>query len=165
MKPTLIPLAMLVLAGCAIAPPEPQIAVAFDQEHASRLLAPGPNSVKGSALIRQRGGGVVTCAGRPVALVPATAYARERMVALYGNAERGASSSGWQGASPAGYKESVRLTVCDAQGFFGFDQVADGEFFVTTSITWSVGNSVQGGNLMQRTVVMGGRMANLVLAP
>jgi hypothetical protein len=153
----------MALAGCAT--PSPPISTPFDQEHATRLLAPGPNTVKGSALIRQRGGGVVTCAGSAVALVPATAYARQRMVAIYGNAERGALGSGWRGDSPTGYRENIRLTVCDAQGFFGFDQVADGEFFVTTSIRWSVGNSAEGGNLMQRTLVMGGKTTSLVLAP
>lgn len=36
----------------------------FSKEETSRLASPGINSIKGSSLMRQVGGGVVTCAGQ-----------------------------------------------------------------------------------------------------
>src|SRR5690606_36651641 len=87
------------LAGCAqlplgpFGPTEPaapvgtvyRIDTAYDKTLAARLLSNGPNTVTGSASVRQRNGTVVTCAGQTVYLVPATDYARIRVRALYGS--------------------------------------------------------------------------------
>lgn len=162
--------ATVLLAGCA-APQKFSSTVPFDAEQARALLVDGSNSVRGSALIRQRAGGVVTCAGRDVALIPATTYADEKLNALYGNTERGFNrASGGKRLSaegePAEYRQLIRRTTCDAQGFFKFDKVADGSFYVVTAITWQVNDYVQeGGGLMQRVTLSGGNTKELVLAP
>ena len=79
------------LAGCAVAPHQVTLNNQFDAGLAERLLQPGVNIVEGSALIRQQGGGVVTCAGQGVSLIPRTAYAAERHQYLWGNVTRGYS--------------------------------------------------------------------------
>jgi hypothetical protein len=116
--------------------------------------------------MRQQGGGVVTCAGQPAWLIPATNYAIERLGYIYGGGESGANR--FQGflfsPDPSEYRSSMRSTKCDAQGNFAFEEVADGEYFVTTSVQWVVNYAQQGGNLMQRLRVGNGKIANVVMS-
>lgn len=141
----------------------------FNPEEAQRMLQPGINTISGSALIRQNGGGVVNCAGLPVRLIPKTAYALERFRAIYGNTFRGyraASSLGFIFSPdyPA-YQQHTRHTLCDAQGHFTFKDVADGDYLITTTIVWQVANSIQGGALMQAVSVHNGDSQEVVLSP
>jgi len=139
----------------------------FDSENAKKLLEDGPNTIKGSAVVRQGRGEVVSCAGRPVYLVPATAYADERMRIVYGRLDHGFSNNRQTFENePVGYKELVRETRCDAQGYFAFRSVADGTFYVASQITWSAGSySTKGGSLMKRVTVSNGDTKEIVLAP
>ena len=133
------------------------------------MLAPGSNALRGSAFLLQRGGGVVTCAGRPVDLTPATAYASERMSWIYGPPKEGYVSARalthytFSPDEPE-YVTLSRRTKCDAQGKFEFDGVADGTFFVTTFVAWAVGREVQGGTLAQRVTLSGGKVANIIIS-
>jgi hypothetical protein len=43
--------------------------------------------------------------------------------------------------------------------------IADGEYFVTTRVTWTISDIPQGGLLMQRVSVKNGETADIVLAP
>ena len=166
----LIAAASLALAGCATMAPAPvvyHVQAKFDQDQATRLVQDGKNTVKGSAFMRQRGGGVVTCAGNSVFLIPATAYAVERFQFLYGTTTSGTNAHRKQFQfvpDPPGYMSTVKATKCDAQGAFIFEGVADGEFFVQTTVAWQVGSSLQGGNLMQRVRVEGGKATSLILS-
>lgn len=166
---SLIALTGVLGLGCAQVVPPVRISAPLDLTAAQQGLATGPNTIAGSALIRQAGGGIVTCAGADVSLIPATEYATQRMLAIYGS-----DQSGYRPARmgrlqfdpdlPA-YWETTRRVVGDAQGAFEFDHVADGSFFVATSITWLVGRSVEGGSLMQRVTVIGGERKRVVLSP
>lgn len=162
----------VMLSGCQTAPQKLSVSSAFDSAQAQSLLVEGPNNIRGSALIRQRGGGVISCAGREVVLVPATTYASERIGALYGSVARGYNPAGIGGrrfsfdGEPLEYRQLQRRTMCDAQGFFKFEKVASGTFYVITVITWEVGNSPhEGGALMQRVSLTGGESQEVVLAP
>lgn len=143
----------------------------FDEAAAKRMLEAGKNKITGSALVRQNGGGTVTCAGQQVTLIPATEYARERIRAIYSNEVSGYISA--FGAKTykfipdvPNYQLNTKTAVCDAQGFFSFPDLADGEFFVTTWITWQVNAYVpEGGGLMKRISLKGGKTENIVLAP
>lgn len=139
----------------------------FDATAAMQMLAVGTNTIEGSALIRQQGGGVVTCAGEEVTLVPVTEYATERMMAIYGSDQRGYRGSGLLKFTPddPAYYSASRTVLGDAQGNFLFDKVADGDFFVTTTVTWTAGYARQGGVLMQRVKVTGGETKRIVLSP
>lgn len=167
--------AALLLTACAQPPTTAPTAPApillqteFNATEARRLMADGVNMVKGSAFMRQRGGGVVTCAGAQVYLIPATEYAKRRMMILYGTAAESGSNSRRADVKfdpdPPEYQTLAKTTRCDAQGAFTFDRVADGEFFVVTQVSWQVAGRLQGGNLMHRVRVTGGQVANLVLS-
>lgn len=156
-----------LLAGCATPKPVPLVA-SFNAQEARELIKPGVNILSGSALIRQNGGGVVTCAGLPVELFPKTAYATERVKAIYGNTLRGFNSVENQFKFTPDYPEYIQLsrqTLCDAQGHFEFSDVADGDFFVFSAIVWQAGGAPQGGALMQAVSVRGGDSKQLVLSP
>lgn len=156
-----------MLAGCA--PQKPiTIHAPFDAGEAGALTRKGVNMISGSALIRQNGGGVVTCAGLPVLLVPQTAYATERVRAIYGNTNRGYNPITRRLAfspDPSTYMQMTRETLCDAQGNFSFPDVADGSFYVISVISWTVANSPQGGSLMQFVNVSDGQSQQVVLSP
>lgn len=160
----------LALAGCAAPKPAaPSIELPpFNEGQARALMQAGNNSVKGSAVIRQNGGGAVTCAGAPVYLVPLTDYARTRFQTLYGNDERGfrpayMPPSKLDPQQVSLYQLYMHVSRCDAQGFFAFKNVADGEFVVATAVVWM--NGKQGGTLMQRVRLSEGRTVEVVLSP
>lgn len=164
----------LALSGCATTRPVP-VTKAFDANQAQYMLRRGTNIVTGSALIRQNGGGVVTCAGTEVSLVPATDYATERMQILYRSTNKGYLSAGapnWinppsvPAETDSRYLSLSRRTICDAQGKFEFADVADGSYYVTTAVLWRIGYNVQGGNLMQRVDLPGSSPVHqVVLTP
>lgn len=161
-----------IVSGCANSPRAHLLSSDFDAATAQRLVAPGTGAVKGSALIRQQGGGVVTCAGNSVWLVPVTSYATERINALYVNGERGYNPAGFSGRKPMfspdipDYQRLRREARCDAQGFFRFDEVAEGNFYVITAIMWQVNQYMpEGGSLMQLVRVGPKANVDIVLTP
>ena len=162
---------LIFVAGCASSNqpliPTQEISAPFDVAQASQQLLPGPNFVKGNAFMRQRGGGVVTCAGQVVHLIPATPYAKARFFALYNTNEAGVNiGRNFRFVpDPPEYYTKTREVKCDSQGNFTFERIADGDFFVATQVSWQVGNSTEGGNLMQRVTLSGGQTISLVLAP
>jgi hypothetical protein len=159
--------AVLIASGCAIQQPARPIfpiSAQFDFAEAKRLMSDGRNTIRGNAFLRQRGGGVVTCAGSPVFLVPATAYARERIERIYGERTITTLSNPIFEPDPSEYRATTKNTKCDAQGNFVFERVADGEFFVTTQVLWEIAHTVQGGAVMQRVIVKDGQVVNIVIA-
>jgi len=124
--PIALVVAVAVLAGCVTPPRQVTLTSSFDADAAKALLGPGKNSVKGNAFLRQTGGGVVTCAGSEVSAIPVTAYATERMQALYGDLRNGFSQQNIVFApNLPEYSLLLKTTTCDSQGFFKFDGVAD----------------------------------------
>lgn len=63
------------------------------------------------------------------------------------------------------YHELVLSTTCDGQGNFRFENVADGDFYVVTAITWETAYTYEGGPLMKRVSLQGGETVRVVLAP
>ncbi len=164
----LLALACASFLGACAAPVVVNVGVPFDAAAAQRMLADGPNTVRGNAFLRQRGGGVVTCAGAEVVLVPATAYAQRVFAALYGTSAGAAMQApNTVDIQPKSvqFSKLLRRTQCDAQGNFVFERVADGDWFVETTITWVVGNSPQGGPIMRRVSVAGGSSVTVIVAP
>lgn len=157
-----------MLVGCAAPPQRVVLNYPFDAAAAAALLRPGPNTITGSALMRQVGGGVVTCAGIPVRLIPATDYAERRMNVLYGSGRYVPITKQrvvFEPEEPA-YIQQQRVSTCNAQGFFRFDGVADGSYFIISVITWRVGEyNLQGGGLMAKIQVRGGETLDVTLAP
>lgn len=169
-------LAVTLIAGCAIPTKEIKQNSQFDKELAKKLLAEGKNTIKGSALMRQVGGSTVTCAGNKVLLVPVTHYAEERMQHIYGNTISGTRfhQKNLVEGKPVfvnedpDYRKLTKEVTCNAQGFFNFEKVSDGDFFVVTEISWKANPSIdipEGGLLFKRVRVNGGEEVDVVLAP
>ena len=76
------------LAAC-VTPKPVTISQQFNAGDVAWSKAKGTNSLSGEAFLRQQGGGVVTCAGAVVVLVPVAPYSTERMMARYGSATSG----------------------------------------------------------------------------
>jgi hypothetical protein len=61
----------------------------------------------------------------------------------------------------------MRQTTCDAQGYFAFDHVPDGSFYVAAEVVWKAnGNSFiyEGGALMKPVTLKGGESTKLTLS-
>lgn len=171
---TLLFLAPLFLAGCAqFGQFDP-----FGTQNAAALSTPiapaevewsrksGANTVSGTAA-RKSGDTRYTCAGQSANLVPDSAYARARMKAIFGNETRGmrAASLGpvkFEKDDPL-YVSTLRTTRCDVSGSFTFPRVPDGIWYVTSSVKWQNGSQTEGGSMMQRIDVRGGRLVKVSL--
>jgi hypothetical protein len=168
MKPAALCLGLiLAVAGCA----------QFGQQATalSTPLAPsevdwarrsGANTVSGIALIKA-GNTNHTCAGQSANLIPDSAYARARMTAIFGNTTRGmrAASAGaakFERDDPL-YVSTLRTTRCDVSGSFSFARVPDGVWYVTSSVKWQGASQVEGGSMMRRVDVRGGRLVMATL--
>lgn len=170
MKMKIAVLLSILLTGCATQ--QVTLKSTFNEKEASVLMEEGKNTIKGSALIRQNNGGTVTCAGKPVYLAPVTESASERILHFYKNTERGympilaaRNESAFANDDPK-YAKYTRNVTCDAQGFFKFEKVADGSFYVVTNIQWRTNPYLlEGGALMARVSVKGGEVKEITLAP
>ncbi len=168
MKKCIVALILAIMTGCAGTKPAlVSIAGTFDADQAKGMLKEGTNTIKGSCRIEQRGVGVVTCAGQQVHLVPATDYAIGKMLYLYESKDRGflprdAKPTVFANEPPEYNRLSVTVT-CDAKGYFKFEKVADGIFFVIAEISWKIGEFPQEGSLMRRVEVSGGETKEIVL--
>jgi hypothetical protein len=123
--------------------------VPFDQKEAAALLVPGTNQISGTILYEQDKGRVlafpdtfVSCAGREVALIPYTDFAREWALRYYGKpvmdiayrlANRGRSI---QVEGQEQMFEASRKTRCDDKGNFSFSNVANGDFLLMAHVQW-----------------------------
>lgn len=159
-----------LLTGCAAT--KINTTAPFDKDEMAEKMQPGNNTITGSGFIRQRNGGTVTCAGNTVELIPEMAYSRERMEAYFGNKDKGyktvyqiKSIQVNEGYRPEEYINLRRTTECDAQGFFKFDKVKDGSYFLVTNVLWSLQYTTEGGALMRRVEVANGETKSTVLAP
>lgn len=161
----------LFFGGC-VQTKQVMIESQFNKEEAKKILQKGKNTIIGSALINQRGGGNVNCSGRKVTLIPYTEYAKERIITIYGNEFNGYKNiNRFSGEiefvnTPTDYYTYTKTKLCDSMGFFKFNEISDGKYFIHTLITWQVSNyNYQGGHLMKQVEVSNGQTVDVVLAP
>lgn len=168
----LLSMALVAFLVWSIRPRTIQLAAPFVADDAIRLIAKGENTITGKAFIRKANGIEVPCANQVVTLVPATAYANERMAALFHNPGRDFRSDN---ALPRlkfvpdvhEFHVMVRKTTADSQGRFTFGCVADGCFYLVTQVSYtaSAGNSVRlGGKLIIRVEVEEGETKDVLLS-
>jgi hypothetical protein len=149
----------LGLGGCALQPPPvAEISIPFDQTAYRQYTTPGDNGIKGQAFLRQRGGGVVTCAGEGVLLFPDTTFFQ-----LLINEARAGKQINAQTFDDPRYKYMMRKGQCDAQGNFSFAGLPAGEWLLLTNVAWRVGDYKQGGVVMRHVAVAGGRTEQVLL--
>ena len=159
-------LSLMLAAGCATTMIQASLSPQ-DFAIAEVALVPGSATITGSALIRQSGGGVVTCAGSEVSLIPATESGSRELAVIFGGengyVRRGGTNT-LGGGTVVMPPEPRRTVLRDAQGFFTFDDVQPGEWHVMTSVIWEIGESYQGGTMLSTTEVEEGGEADLVLS-
>ena len=161
-------LALVALSGCV--EKEIKTTVAFDPKEVAYINEQGSAKIEGQAFLKQRGGGVVTCAGETATLFPAGEYATQRMTQLYGSREGGRNlfrlalnAAFVSDTADARYRSLVRETTCDASGNFTFDNVADGEYYVTAAVRWMVGGFPEGGFISKRIKIADGQSQKVIL--
>lgn len=142
MKAALLLACTAVLCGCAVPlPGEPLDLPPFEAHaHAPYLSPSGYGGLSGQAFLRQRGGGVVTCAGATVVAMPSTYYFRFL-------ADHSARIAAQKLSVDAAALSMIERTTCDAQGTFRFPRLARGEWIVVTEVRWNVGYSREGGEV------------------
>ena len=169
MKPALSLGLILVLAtaGCAqLGLQETALSTPIAASEVDWARKSGANTVSGLAVMNA-GGTTHTCAGQSANLIPDSAYARARMTAIFGNATKGtrAASLGpvkFERDDPL-YVSTLRTAPCDAAGSFSFPRVPDGVWYVTSSVKWQGASQIEGGSMMQRIDVRGGKLVKVVL--
>lgn len=137
-----------------------QLLKPFDQDQALHQLREGAATLSGTALLLNRYGGATTCAGKQVSLIPATAYADERMAVLYGPGRQGVAWPPVPRFEPESlaYEAAARTEVCGADGNFRFDKVADGSFYVVAIVPWQpYPGADRRASLAQRVEIKGGK--------
>jgi hypothetical protein len=151
-------LAAALLCGCVAAP---EIKSTFDANEAAFIHKQGNGSISAQAFLRRNDGVVVYAAGSEVRLIPKTRYSEERITALY----RGAKYNVYVPSppSPPGFESAMKATKADGEGRFSFTGLADGDYYVVTSVKWLAGDVPQGGNLMESVSVRGGNSVNVIM--
>ncbi len=153
-----IPLiACLVMAGC-VPIPNVKMTNGFDSASHDKYRANGTAKIDGQAFLKQRGGGVVTCAGNKVALSPDTEYFREYWSIIKRRAKP------IEPEVQPGEQPVTKRTTCDAQGNFEFTNIAEGDWLLTTHVTWSVGYDRQGAILQRKIQIKHGASEKIFLS-
>jgi hypothetical protein len=152
----------LILGGCVVQKPI-QINSPFDAEQARKQLEKGNSSITGEAFVKKIDGGIVTCAGSEVVLIPATDYAKERLSYKYG-------SSGKQYRTimdlmtnpqtfipdPIEYSQYEKIAQCNSLGHFQFNNIKNGEYFIIATVAWGpLPNNYypEGSNILRKIIV------------
>ncbi len=165
-----------LLAACATAPPPsppprpvPPPPPPTPIEEFGWSTRPGANVLNGNLTYRPAAGQTWSCSGQSVALTPETTYSRNRMMALYGSADRAlhpvATVQTRSAANPGmDYSQFVRSTACDAQNNFAFRDLPDGAYYIIARVRQTV-PPVAGSDrvVMQRVELRGGENVRIIL--
>ena len=147
--------AALLLSACVERTPA---TVSFSVTEAAFIKKPGTGVITGHAFRTKPSGTVVNGAGEVVRLVPVTAYTRERFRNLYGTRKYVAHRAYPRDDNPdPAYAEYTRTTKAEANGRFVFENVAPGEYFVTTQVIWGDEDALfrEGGSVYDSVTVTG----------
>jgi len=111
----------------------------FDEESrlaAEAALKPGPGTVTGMAFMRKKSGATVTNAGDWVYLVPATPYAQLVIETLFADKNFSSAMFGNRVDVDASFWQLTRRVKSNRGGYFVFDKVPLGRYFLMTKIVW-----------------------------
>ncbi len=153
----------LSLFACQTTTPPYQTLSVYNPEEVLWSKLDGDSSVSGSAFIRQNGGGIVSCAGFGVDLIPQSSYADERLSYLYSNLTKGFNATRSIDDADPRYHADARSTTCGVDGKFKFTNLPNGVYYLTTKAVWKVGNSHQGAYLFQKVDLTSGGHLEVVL--
>ena len=148
----------------------------FDAAATKEQLHPGDNTIAGSAFLQMKDGGVTLGSGREVLLFPVNEFSSEWIKHWFGGTSKGFRQSFWGSPKfaniPQEFFDLKKTIVANAKGEFSFKNLADGEYYVVTSITWTIttrqsnGYTTErdgGGHIFQKVAVSGGETQEIVL--
>lgn len=152
MKKLLIAATAALLSGC-VSIPKPANLPPFPQAEYEKLKLDGTEKLTGQAFLKTMGGDVKVAAGSQVVLMPKTSYTDFQFATCMGPVR-----CNKEDMRAAKYE---KVTIADAQGKFEFDNIAPGEYYVQTSVTWmrpsTYGLVTEGGALMSAASVKPGQ--------
>lgn len=168
-KVLLLAVPLAILAGCASNPfiNTVETKETFNSKEASYILKNGNSTIEGNAFLKQSGGGIVTCAGNEVNLIPVNAYSTERINSLYKDGFASAytmSITVFDPEHPQEYIDNTRKTMCNSEGKFEFKNVPRGEYYVQVPVYWKVGYQYQGGGLVEKVSVKSNDNISLIMS-
>jgi hypothetical protein len=129
----------------------------------------GTSSLEGQAFLRQNGGGVVTCAGEAVKLIPYAGLFKEAYdlsksgKAPLPNGRNNITVVQYAEADPT-YEKLIKSTKCDAQGNFKFEGLPSGEWVALTKVQWIVADLPQGAKIGSRVSLNVGETKRVLLS-
>jgi len=156
----------LLLAACA---ETVSVENKWDPNEAVYATRSGSAVISGQGFLRQRGGGVVTCAGSAVIMLPVTAFTVELVQKTTGSPQggvQGAFSPRLPELQNIDMSRHGRISQCDANGDFQFSNIPAGEWYVTTDVRWTVGDNIipEGGSIVRRIKVGSGERKRVILS-
>jgi hypothetical protein len=131
---------LAVLAGCGKTVTIDETLDSESRLQAEAALNPGPGRITGQVFIRKKTGGTVSNAGEWVYLVPATPYAEAVFQALFEDKHFRHVLWGNRGEPDPDFMALTRRTKSNRGGYFAFDKVALGRYFLTARIVWYPGD-------------------------
>jgi len=141
-----------VVAGCASPTPKIQ-RIPFPVAEYERLPSTGEQIVSGQAFLKTNSGDVKLAAGSEILLNPVTSYSDQFY--NYHCKGKGALTE----ADPR-YLKYIKTVIGDADGRFKFSNVAEGEYYLVTTITWMLPNGAWSGGLVCRKVTVSAEQEN-----
>jgi len=153
---------VLAGSGCVAMRPPVKLTTPFDAQAASFIHASGRTKVSGQAFVRENSGKLLRAVGTDAVLIPKTAYADERIAALYGDQNRLRYGVNMPKPDPL-YEQYMRRTVASSGGSFSFDNVADGQYYVVAMIHLPSKVSFLQFPILERVNVVGGKSVRLVM--
>jgi len=159
------------LAACASptvsSVPESETPLRFDPEEVAYFHETGPASIEGQAVMRREDGALQPCEGG-VTLAPGGAFSEQYIQETWGNTESAnhninAHETIIMTPELKAYFDVRRETTCDEEGRFRFEGLADGDYFVFTTVQWWANDFLQGGQLMQRVRIRNGQSEQILM--
>lgn len=134
----------------------------FIPSEVSFIKDKGSNTISGQAFLRRNDGLVVYGAGSTVNLIPKSPYTTERINAIYGGSNIAYRRVKFTYDDPE-LQRWKRTTQANGEGRFVFTDVAKGNYYITTAVTWKAGSNWQGGALYAPVSVTSGETQDIVL--
>lgn len=148
--------ALILLSGCATVNEPVKMQVAFNHAEHEMFKRSGSHTVKGQAFLRQRNGGVVTCAGNAVLMFPDTPFFREFIKIVDSGKKPEITKTE---LIPENWRSIIKNSQCDAQGNFSFTNIPTGQWIVVTTVVWQIPGRYtaydQGGSVIKYFMVNG----------
>lgn len=141
--------------------------MSFDPADVAYFYEPGTASIEGQAIMQREDGTLQPCRGR-VTLGPGGAFAEQWMQEAYGDTESATlhiNAHDPVQVTPElrAYFDMRRHATCDEEGRFRFEGLADGDYYVTTSVLWIENDIEQGGQLLQRVRIRNGESEQILM--